>query len=51
MKETGSISKSQYAGTTKDSTCSRCLKDMNNLSRKQQDQHEINCKKQEKLFQ
>ena len=50
MKETGGVSKSQYAGTTKDSICTRCKKDVTNLSRQEQDLHEIECKRQEKLF-
>ena len=49
--------RSQYSGTTKNSFCSRCGKDMNNKNRIQQDQHledhrlqDIEDKKQEKLF-
>lgn len=41
---------SQYSGTTKNSVCSRCGINVNNKSREQQDQHEIECKKQAKLF-
>lgn len=50
MIETGGISKSQYAGTTKDSICTRCKKDVTGLSRQEQDLHEIECKKQTRLF-
>ena len=31
-------------------TCSRCFKNVDNMTREEQDQHEINCLKQEKLF-
>lgn len=30
--------------------CTVCLKQVDNLTREQQDLHETNCKKQEKLF-
>lgn len=40
---------SQYSGTLKDSHCTRCGKDLNNKNRDEQDAHEIECKKQEKL--
>jgi len=57
MKETGDISRSQYSGTLKNSVCSRCEKNLNNLTRVQQDQHiedhklqDIEDKKQQKLF-
>lgn len=43
-------SSSQYAGTTKNTICGLCNKNLNNLNRLQQDEHEENCKKQEKLF-
>ena len=42
--------RSQYSGTTKNSFCTRCGKDMNNKTRVEQDTHEIECLKQEKLF-
>lgn len=42
---------SQYSGTFKNSMCIRCGKDLNNKNREEQDQHELKCKKQEKLFQ
>ena len=42
--------RSQYNGTTKNSFCTRCEKDMNNKTREEQDQHVIECLKQEKLF-
>ena len=48
---------SQYSGTTKNSFCTKCSKDMNNKTRIQQDQHledhrlqDIEDKKQGKLF-
>ena len=50
MQETGNISKSQYSGTKKDTICKRCNENLNNKSREEQDQHEIICKKQQKLF-
>jgi len=50
MKETGNISRSQYTGTKKDTICSRCGANLNNKSRLEQDQHEVNCKEQKKLF-
>ncbi|UVF62255.1 hypothetical protein [Nitrososphaeria virus YSH_1032793] len=49
MKETGSISKSQYSGTLKNTVCTNCLKSLNHLDRVKQDLHEIECKKQSKL--
>ena len=30
--------------------CSRCFKNVDLMTREQQDIHEINCRKQEKLF-
>ena len=33
------ISKSQYSGTLKDSKCTFCGKDLNNMTREQQDKH------------
>lgn len=50
LKETGNISKSQYAGTKKNTTCSRCGIELNKKTRLEQDQHEIECKQQKKLF-
>jgi len=50
MKETGHISKSQYSGTLKNSTCLKCGKSLNNKSRLEQDQHKEQCSKQTKLF-
>ncbi len=44
------ISKSQYSGTLKNTICTICNKCLNNLNREEQDLHEINCKKQTKLF-
>ena len=41
---------SQYNGTLKDSMCTRCGKSLNNKTREQQDDHETQCLKQEKLF-
>ncbi len=41
---------SQYSGTLKNSICSRCGKNLNNKNRDEQDAHQIECLKQEKLF-
>lgn len=41
---------SQYNGTTKNSSCTRCGKDLNTKTREEQDAHGIECSKQEKLF-
>lgn len=41
---------SQYSGTTKNTVCTRCGMNLNNKTSIQQDQHGIECKKQEKLF-
>lgn len=46
----GKTNPSQYPGTLKDSICTRCKKPVNHMTREQQDQHEINCKAQSKLF-
>lgn len=35
---------------SEDYSCSRCGKSVENMNREEQDQHEIECKKQEKLF-
>jgi hypothetical protein len=48
MKETGDISKSQYSGT-KTSWCTKCFKNLNNLTREQQDIHEKTCLDQRRL--
>lgn len=34
---------------TTDNRCTRCLKNVENMTRVEQDQHEVECKKQEKL--
>lgn len=41
---------SQYPGTLKNSFCSRCGKDPNNKTRVEQDEHVVECLKQDKLF-
>lgn len=41
--------RSQYPGTTKNSMCTRCCKSLNHMTRQQQDEHEKQCKMQEKL--
>ena len=41
---------SQYPGTLKNTICTRCNTNLNNKSREEQDQHEIDCLKQEKIF-
>lgn len=35
---------------TTDNRCTRCLTNVENMTRAEQDQHEIECKKQEKLM-
>ena len=50
MQDSFKPNPSQYSGTTKNAVCSRCNKNLNNLNRIQQDQHEITCKQQLKLF-
>lgn len=41
---------SQYSGTLKNTICQRCGKDLNNKNRIEQDKHEEECKKQQKLY-
>lgn len=41
---------SQYSGTLKNSICTRCNANLNNMTRDQQDAHARECIKQEKLF-
>lgn len=40
---------SQYNGTTKNTICNRCKKNLNSMDRDQQDKHEIECKKQKQF--
>jgi hypothetical protein len=35
---------------SKDNLCTRCLKNVESMTRVEQDRHEIECKKQEKLI-
>ena len=42
-------SRSQYPGTLKDTVCTRCGKNLNNMNRLQQDAHEDYCSKQTRL--
>ncbi len=41
---------SQYSGTLKNTICTRCNKQLNSLTREEQDRHEIKCKSQRKMF-
>ena len=50
MDIVGNPSKSQYSGTLKNTICTRCKKSLNHMNRIQQDEHEIECKKQTKLL-
>jgi len=43
-------SKFAYSGTLKYSTCTRCGANLNNKTRLEQDEHVIECIKQQKLF-
>jgi len=40
---------SQCSGTLKKTICTRCNTNLSNKNRIQQDEHESNCRKQEKL--
>ena len=50
MKETGDISKSQNYGGMKDTRCIRCGMFLNNRTRIEQDAHEVECKKQKRIW-
>ena len=43
-------SRSQYSGTLKDTLCTRCGKNLNNMNRLQQDDHEAECVQQKRLL-
>ena len=45
----GKPNASQYSGTTKNTICKRCGKNLNSLNRTMQDQHETDCKKQKRF--
>lgn len=48
-KKPGGFSKSQYAGTLKNSVCKHCGKSFNHKNRVEQDAHESQCRRQQKL--
>jgi len=50
LKETGDISKSQNYGGMKDTRCIRCGMFLNNRTRIEQDAHEVECKKQKRIW-